>query len=120
LKDLLGFYSDVLKGANRPVQFYNTSGSVFGLHIDPYNFGTVNTMLNGSSKLWVLPSTKNMDVIQNYLREHVDPSKTSDRIENCEQFWSHPYYIFDPWIVAKALSKSNSVPIHEYYSFILP
>lgn len=66
--DLLGFIKQNYTGINTPEQYYSTQGSAFGIHVDPYNLGTLNLNLIGSSKLWLFVKPTNRDLILNYLK----------------------------------------------------
>jgi hypothetical protein len=103
LHDLLSYVRSSLLGFNTPFQYYNTEKSMFGIHVDPMNFATLNLMYFGSSKLWLFVNKANADVINNYFKEHVN--QPDSHVEECQMFYSHPAYVFDPWKVAKNISK---------------
>ena len=108
LNDKLSFFR-AEAGFNNPGLYFNKSKTMFTLHVDGGNLGTLNILVKFGQKLWVFVNKRNNDAILRYLRNKVDRNEVVDQdVNDCGQFFVHRRFIIDPWLAAEEIRKFNN------------
>ena len=96
----------VQPGFNSPGLFLLTDNTLFPLHVDGHNLGTLHGFISEEGqKLWVYLNMVNVDIIHKYMINSIDKRRVNDRrVNECAQFFVHRRFIIDPWLATKEIS----------------